>query len=45
MTTPERLSNASVKQAVDGNDERSQFGNIGCYVGGEWIKTGDAIEG
>jgi acyl-CoA reductase-like NAD-dependent aldehyde dehydrogenase len=44
MTTPERLRSASVKQAVDNTDEKSQLGTFGCYVAGEWIETGDAIE-
>jgi acyl-CoA reductase-like NAD-dependent aldehyde dehydrogenase len=44
MTTPERLRSASVKQAVDSGDEKPQLGNFGCYVAGEWLKTGDAIE-
>jgi acyl-CoA reductase-like NAD-dependent aldehyde dehydrogenase len=44
MTTPERLRSASVKQAVNSTDEKPQLGIIGCYVAGEWLETGDAIE-
>lgn len=42
MTTPERLRTAAVAAAKNGN-ETSQLGELGCLVGGEWIKTGDAI--
>jgi len=44
MTTPERLRTAAVKQAAQSNDEKPQLGNFGCYVGGDWIKTGNAVE-
>ena len=44
MTTPERLRNASVKQALKGNAEEPRLGKFGCYVGGEWIETADAVE-
>ena len=44
MTTPERLRNASVKKAASGTTEKPRLGEYGCYIGGDWIKTGDAIE-
>jgi glyceraldehyde-3-phosphate dehydrogenase (NADP+) len=44
MTTPERLRNAAVKQAAQSSDETPRLGNFGCYVGGEWINTGNAVE-
>lgn len=44
MTTPERLRNASVKKAASGNGEKPRLGKFSCYVAGEWIETGDAIE-
>jgi delta 1-pyrroline-5-carboxylate dehydrogenase len=44
MTTPERLRTASVKQAMEDTGEEPVLGNFGCYVAGEWLKTGDAIE-
>lgn len=44
MTTPERLRNASVKQAAKGNAEKPRLGKFGCYVAGEWIETADAVE-
>ncbi len=44
MTTPEKLRNASVKKAVSGTNEKPRLGEYGCYIGGDWIKTGDAIE-
>ena len=44
MTIPERLRTASDKKAVAHSDEKPRLGNFGCYIGGEWIETGDAIE-
>lgn len=44
MTVPERLRNASVNQASSGGDEKPRLGNFGCYIGGERIETGNAIE-
>ncbi len=44
MTTIERLRSATVKHAERSGSERPQLGEFGCYIGGEWIKTGDAIE-
>lgn len=44
MTTPERLRTASVKQATDKSGEKSLLGTFGCYLAGEWLETGDAIE-
>ncbi len=45
MTTPERLRNASsIKKAASGSSEKPRLGEFGCYIGGEWIKTGDAVE-
>ncbi|HEY9152764.1 MAG TPA: aldehyde dehydrogenase family protein [Anaerolineales bacterium] len=44
MATPERLRNATVTQAARNKDEVARLGEYGCYIGGEWIKTGDAID-
>jgi acyl-CoA reductase-like NAD-dependent aldehyde dehydrogenase len=44
MTTPERLRSASDKKTAVKSDEKSRLGTFGCYVGGEWIKTRDAME-
>ncbi len=44
MTTPERLRNAEVTRAVRNSDEKPRLGEFGCYISGEWIKTGDAVE-
>ncbi len=44
MTTPERLRNASVKKAASGTAEKPRLGKFGCYIAGEWIETGDAVE-
>ncbi len=44
MTTIERLRSAEVRQAGSSGSENAGLGEFGCYVGGEWIKTGDAIE-
>lgn len=44
MTIPERLRSASDKKAVGQSNEKSHLGSYGCYVGGEWLETGDAIE-
>ena len=44
MTTPERLRSASASQAAHHGDEKPRLGEYGCFVGGEWIKTGDAVE-
>ena len=44
MTIPERLRTASDKKAAGHGDEKPRLGSYGCYVAGEWIDTGDAIE-
>ncbi len=44
MTTIERLRSAAVKQAERTGSERPQLGEFGCYIAGEWVRTGDAIE-
>jgi hypothetical protein len=44
MTVPERLRTASDRQAVADSDEKSRLGTFGCYIAGEWIETGNAVE-
>ena len=44
MATPERLRSAAVTRVERNSNEAPRAGEFGCYVGGEWIKTGDAIE-
>ena len=44
MTTPERLRTASDKKAAASSDEKPRLGSFGCYAGGEWIQTSDAVE-
>src|SRR5712692_3623376 len=43
MTTSERLRSGVAPAARNGN-QPSELGEYGCLVGGEWVKTGDAIE-
>jgi glyceraldehyde-3-phosphate dehydrogenase (NADP+) len=43
-STPERLRSASVAAATRNGSETPALGEYGCYLGGEWLKTGDAIE-
>lgn len=45
MTTPERLRSASATQAAAARgNEKPRLGEYGCFIAGEWIKTGDAVE-
>lgn len=44
MTVPERLRTASDRQAVADSNEKSRLGTFGCYIAGEWIETGNAVE-
>jgi glyceraldehyde-3-phosphate dehydrogenase (NADP+) len=44
MTIPERLRTASDKKAVATSDEKPRLGSFGCYIAGEWIETGHAVE-
>ena len=44
MAAPERLRSAAVRHAAQNSSEQPRLGEYGCYVGGEWIKSGDAIE-
>ena len=44
MTIPERLRTASDKKAVANSDEKPRLGSFGCYIAGEWIETGHAVE-
>ena len=44
MAAPERLRNAVATPAEKNSNELPRLGEFGCYVGGEWIKTNDAIE-
>jgi glyceraldehyde-3-phosphate dehydrogenase (NADP+) len=40
----ERLRRAEVKSAERHGNGHARLGEYGCYVGGEWIKTGNATE-
>jgi glyceraldehyde-3-phosphate dehydrogenase (NADP+) len=44
MTVPERLRTASDRQAVADRKEKSRLGTFRCYLAGEWIETGNAVE-
>src|SRR5512135_3749069 len=44
MTVSERLRSANIKLAEHNSNERPRLGEYGCYVGGEWVKTGSAVE-
>jgi acyl-CoA reductase-like NAD-dependent aldehyde dehydrogenase len=44
MTVPERLRTASDRQAAADSNEKSRLGTFGCYIAGEWIETGNAVE-
>ena len=44
MTIPERLRTASDKKTAGHGNEEPRLGGYGCYVAGEWMDTGDAIE-
>ena len=44
MTTTERLRAATVATAAHNGNESAELGEYGCLVGGQWIKTGDAID-
>ena len=44
MTTTERLRAATVARATNNGNGAATLGEYGCFVGGQWFKTGDAIE-
>ncbi len=44
MAVSERLRSAATRIAVRNSGEQPRSGEYGCYVGGEWTKTGSAIE-
>jgi glyceraldehyde-3-phosphate dehydrogenase (NADP+) len=44
METIARLRGAETKLAAQGSRDTARLGEFGCYVAGEWIKTGDAVE-
>ncbi len=44
MTTTERLRAATVATAANNGHGTAELGEYGCFVGGQWIQTGDAIE-
>ncbi len=44
MSTVERLRTASDKLAAAKVGQEARLGSFGCYVAGEWIETGDAVE-
>lgn len=44
MSTIERLRGAAVKQAAGPRSEQPRLGEFGCFVSGEWINTGNAVE-
>lgn len=44
MAVSERLRTAAVRPAERNSSLQARLGEYGCYIGGEWIKTGSAIE-
>jgi acyl-CoA reductase-like NAD-dependent aldehyde dehydrogenase len=44
MTTAQRLRAATVATATKNGHETAELGEYGCFIGGRWLKTGDAIE-
>ena len=44
MITTERLRAATVAKAAGSGAGATALGEYGCFVGGQWIKTGEAIE-
>ena len=44
MTTLERLRTAAPVAAAKIGDETPALGEYGCFVGGQWLKTGHAVE-
>src|SRR5512143_4034918 len=44
MTVTERLRTAQVRRANRGQDENPRLGEYGIFLGGKWIKSGDAVE-
>ncbi len=43
MATQERLRSASVRTAGEHFGE-ARLGSFGCYIAGEWVETGNAVE-
>jgi acyl-CoA reductase-like NAD-dependent aldehyde dehydrogenase len=43
-TTPARLRSASASRAASRGEEKPRLGEFGCFIGGEWIETGDMVE-
>ncbi len=44
MTTTERLRAATVATVAKTGHGTAELGEYGCFVGGQWIQTGNAIE-
>ena len=44
MTTTERLRSATVATVAKNGHGTAELGEYGCFVSGQWIQTGDAIE-
>jgi hypothetical protein len=44
MPTTERLRSSTVVTATNNGHGTTELGEYGCFVGGQWIQTGDAIE-
>lgn len=44
MTGSERVRSASVTMATHRGGESPQLGEFGCFVGGKWIESGDAVD-
>ncbi len=44
MTTLERLRTAAPVSAAKDRSETPALGEYGCFAGGQWIKTGEAVE-
>ena len=44
MTVSERLRTASESQVLHRGNQMPRLGEFGCYIAGEWIKTGEAVD-
>jgi len=44
MESSERLPNTAAAHMAQRGDEIPRLGEFGCFVGGEWIETGDVAE-
>lgn len=44
MSTPERLRDAATHKAATNQNTRSELGEFGLLLNGQWVETGNAIE-